>query len=52
LAKAKFHQFEKPDGDPVLPVAILQTGQLAKPRACELDIYKAAIGDLTQSAIM
>jgi hypothetical protein len=34
-----------------LTVAFLQTRQSAKPRFCELERYKAAIGDLTQSAI-
>lgn len=36
--------------DPFLTVAFLQTGQSAKSRSCELEVYKAAIGDLTQSA--
>jgi hypothetical protein len=36
--------------DPNLPVAFLQTGQSAKSSSCELEGYKAAIGDLTQSA--
>jgi len=31
----------------LLPVAFLQTGQSAKSRFCELEGYKAAIGDLT-----
>lgn len=33
-----------------MPVALLQTGQSAKSRFSELEGYKAAIGDLTQSA--
>jgi hypothetical protein len=36
--------------DPFLPVAFLQTGQSAKSRFCELEGYKAAIGDLNQTA--
>jgi len=36
--------------DPFLPVTILQTGQSAKSRFCELEGYKAAIGELTLSA--
>jgi hypothetical protein len=38
-------------GDPNRPVVLLQTGQSAKSRFCELKGHKAAIGDLTQSAI-
>ncbi|WKJ90260.1 hypothetical protein QZJ86_19975 [Methylomonas montana] len=37
-------------GDPKRPVALLQTGQSVKPRFCKLEGYKAAVGDLTQSA--
>jgi len=36
--------------DPKRPVALLQTGQSAKARFCKLESYKAAVGDLTQSA--
>ncbi|WP_269144435.1 hypothetical protein [Methylicorpusculum oleiharenae] len=36
--------------DPNQPDAVLQTGQSAKSRNCELEVSKAAIGDLTLSA--
>jgi hypothetical protein len=36
--------------DPFLPVALLQTGQSAKSRFCELECYKAAFGDFTLPA--
>jgi len=42
---------ERANPDPFLPVKILQTGQSAKSRFCELEGYKAAIGELTLSAI-
>ncbi|MDD5113471.1 MAG: hypothetical protein PHC94_05600 [Methylobacter sp.] len=31
-------------------VAFLQTGQSAKSRFCELEVYKEVVGKLTQSA--
>jgi hypothetical protein len=37
--------------DPFLTVAFLQSGHSVKSRFFELEDYKAAIGDLTQSAI-
>ncbi|MDO8941087.1 MAG: hypothetical protein Q7U98_18185 [Methylicorpusculum sp.] len=37
-------------GDPFLPLAVLQTGQSAKTRFCELEGYKADVGDLNQTA--
>jgi hypothetical protein len=36
--------------DPFLTVGLLHTGQSAKSRLCEQEGYKAAVGDLTQSA--
>ena len=37
--------------DPIRPVSSLPSGRSAKSRLCELELYKAAVGDLTQSAI-
>ena len=37
--------------DPIRPVSSLLSGRSAKSRLCELELYKAAVGDLTQSAI-
>ncbi len=37
--------------DPIRPVTSLLSGRSAKSRLCELELYKAAVGDLTQSAI-
>ena len=36
--------------DPIRPVSSLLSGRSAKSRLCELELYKAAVGDLTQSA--
>ena len=36
--------------DPIRPVSSLPSGRSAKSRLCELELYKAAVGDLTQSA--
>jgi hypothetical protein len=37
--------------DPIRPVSSLLSGRSAKSRLCELELYKAAVGDLTQSAM-
>jgi hypothetical protein len=37
--------------DPNRPDVVLQTGQSIKSRICELEGYKAAVGNLNQSAI-
>ena len=36
--------------DPIRPVSSLLSGRSAKSRLRELELYKAAVGDLTQSA--